>query len=127
MNLPWHFAKSISHTKEYLLHEDVDVKSYAKDSYIINRILSFHMDCVFYVNEMNLWASIIEPQAQYDFLLYSIRGRRRNLKWVKGDKSIYVPFVQKYFGYNRMKAEEACNVLTIAQLEEIKETIGHMG
>lgn len=124
MNLPWHFAKSLSHTREYLLQTEVDIKAYDRDSYLINKILSFHMDCVLYVNEVNLRAATMLPQAQYDFLFYSIRKRNRNLKWVKGEKNDYVPFVQEYFGYNRRKAEEACDVLTIPQLEKIKEGVG---
>ena len=43
---------SILQTKTNVFEEETDYKDY--NPFIINRSLSYHLDCIFYVNEMNI-------------------------------------------------------------------------
>ena len=48
---PFDFVKEILQGKKQLIVDDLTEKEY--NSFIINRSLSYHKDCVLYANEMN--------------------------------------------------------------------------
>ena len=57
---------SILQTKKSVFRDELDFKEYKP--FIVNRGLSYHMDCVLYVNEMNLHPGI-DVDMQYSYLL----------------------------------------------------------
>ena len=78
------WLNSINMTKNNIMDENPDsVRQYAP--YIINRCLSGELDCLMYVNEMNLNPSI-DKKLQYDFLLNSVRKRKRFSPWLRKEK-----------------------------------------
>jgi hypothetical protein len=69
------WLNSINQTKTHLIDEDPSLeKEYPP--YIINRCLSGHIDCVMFVNEMNQY-HFLPKKMQYDFLLNSLRKKKR--------------------------------------------------
>ena len=76
------WLKSINLTKENLLEEDPTLKYPA---FIINKCLSGILDSVMFSNEMNKYPNL-DPKLQYDFLLHSLRKRKRFAPWLKKDK-----------------------------------------
>ena len=115
---------SILKTKKSVIHDDIDAKDY--DPFIINRSLSYHVDCVSYVNEMNKYPQI-DKDMQYQYYMHSIRSMKRDFQpWQKPKKDQYLKHVKDYFGYSNQKAKEALDVLTEDQLKYIveKTTIG---
>jgi hypothetical protein len=97
---------------------DLDFKDYAP--FIINRSLSYHLDCVPYVNEMNLWPNL-DKDMQYQYFLNSIRPMKRKFApWQKSNKDENIDCVKTYFGYSNQKAKEALRILTDEQIAEIK-------
>ena len=55
---------SILQTKKNVLQDELDVKDYTP--FVVNRALSYHMDCILYANEMNLYPEM-DKDLQYQF------------------------------------------------------------
>lgn len=109
---------SILRTKKDVLLTEQDVKDYKP--WIVNQALSFHKDCVYYANEMNMHRNL-DPKLQYLFLLNMIRPMKRKFQpWQKSSVSKDLECVKEYFGYSNAKAKEALRILTIDQIAEIK-------
>lgn len=109
---------SILEKKKSVFRDELDYKDY--NSYIINRALSYHMDCILYVNELNKHPSL-EKDLQYQYLLNTIRPMKRKFQpWQKSEADKNVECVKIYFGYSNEKAKEALRILTDEQVAEIK-------
>ena len=109
---------SILQTKKSPFRDELDYKDYTP--FVVNRALSYHMDCVLYVNEMNKYPST-DKDMQYSYFLNTIRSMKRKFQpWQKtlADKDIEA--VKKYFGYNSQKAKEALRILNDDQIAEIR-------
>jgi hypothetical protein len=111
------WLNSINFTKEDLSE---DIKSYP--SYIINRCLSGHIDCVMYANEMNI-NHHLEKDMQYSFYLNTLRKRKRFSPWLRKDKVTDLECVKQYYGYSNEKAFQALKILTKEQLTFIKQRL----
>ena len=109
---------SILQTKKCVINDEIDVKSYAP--FIVNRALSYHLDCVPYVNEMNMYPST-DKDMQYQYFLNSIRPMKRKFQsWQKSEKDKNIECIKEFFGYSNNKAKEALNILSDEQIAEIK-------
>lgn len=109
---------SILQTKESVIKDSLDEKSY--NPYMVNRTLSYHVDCVFYANEMNM-NYLLDGKMQYDFYLHSIRKMKRKFqKWHKNVDSDDLKLVKEHFGYSDEKAKDALRILSEEQLEQIR-------
>jgi len=95
-----------------------DFKDYAP--FIVNRSLSYHLDCVLYANDMNLHPSA-DKDMQYQYFLNSIRPMKRGFQpWQKSNTDENIECVKTYFGYSNAKAKEALRILTDEQIAVIK-------
>ena len=109
---------SINNTKEHMYVDDPDrIKSYPP--YIINRCLSGHVDSILFANAMNLNGHL-DKRLQYDFLLNSLRKRKRFTPWLKKEQIDNLDLVKKHYGYSNEKAKIAVSLLTKTQLETIR-------
>lgn len=109
---------SILQNKKSVFHDEIDYKEYKP--FIVNRALSYHMDCVLYVNQMNMNPGI-EPDMQYSYLLNTIRSMKRKFQpWQKSSIDKDIECVKQYFGYSNEKAKEALRILNDEQIAEIK-------
>ena len=113
---PFDFVNLVLHNKKP--DDELDFKDYAP--FIVNRSLSYHIDCVLYANEMNLWPST-DKDMQYQYLLNSIRPMKRKFApWQKSKNDENIDCVKTYFGYSNQKAKDALLILTDEQIAEIK-------
>ena len=109
---------SILQTKKSVFRDEIDYKEYKP--FIVNRALSYHMDCTLYVNELNKIPGI-EPDMQYQYLLNTIRPMKRKFQpWQKSEVDKDIECVKQYFGYSNEKAKEALRILNDEQIAEIK-------
>ena len=109
---------SILQTKKNVFTDEREYKDYKP--YMVNRALSFHMDCVLYANEMNLHPSLDEDM-QYQYLLNTIRPMKRKFQpWQRQEVLKDLECVKQYFGYSDEKAKDALRILTDDNLAEIK-------
>ena len=110
---------SILQTKKDAFAEATDHKDYTP--FVVNRALSYHVDCILYVNEMNLYPSL-DKDLQYQYLLNSIRPMKRKFQpWQKAEVLKDIECVKEYFGYSNEKAKDALRILTNEQLEQIRK------
>jgi len=113
---------SILQTKKNILENEKDY-----NSFIVNRALSYHMDCILYANEMNK-NHTLSPMLQYQYYLNTIRPMKRKFQsWQKQSVSKDLECVKEYFNYSNEKAKEALRILTDDQLTFIKEKIDKGG
>jgi hypothetical protein len=120
---PFDFVKSVTETKEDIY--DGNESSY--NPYLINKALSFNVDCVFISSEMNKYPDI-PKSAQYLFLLNSIEKKRRHGKWIKKDTiSDDIALIKEAYGYSNEKAIAAMSLLTDKQLLYLKDKLNKGG
>lgn len=109
---------SILQTKKSVIHDDIDLKDYVP--FVVNRALSYHIDCVLYANEMNLNPGI-DKDMQYQYFLNNIRPMKRKFQpWQKSEINKNIECVKEFFGYSNNKAKEVLSILTDDQIAEIK-------
>lgn len=121
---PFDFVNAIQYTKEALIVDDWSEKQY--NSFIINKSLSFGADTVIAANEMNSRPHV-EKRLQFDFLINTIRPRKRFNKWLKAEKVEELEVVKQYYHYNTEKALQALKILSPEQLNTIKERLNTGG
>lgn len=117
---PFDFINAINFDKKVLIVDDWSEKQYIP--YIVNRGLSFGADTVIPANEMNSRPHL-DRKLQFDFLINTIRPRKRYNKWVKADKVEAIELVKTYYGYSIEKARQALSILTSEQLDHLKQKL----
>ena len=115
------WLNSINFTKQNLLEEDPDViKDYPP--YIINRCLSGHLDAIMFANEMNKYPNL-DKDLQYHFYLNTLRKKKRFSPWLRKDKVTDLEIIKQYYGYSNEKALQALKILTLDQINFIKQRL----
>jgi len=95
-------------------------------AYIINKCIAPFQDTIFLVNEMNR-NHHIDNKLQFDFLLNSLRKRKRYTPWLKAKKEKYLECIKEYYGYNNEKAKSALNILNDEQIKTIIDSLDKGG
>jgi hypothetical protein len=121
---PFDFANAINHSKENLIVDDWSEKQY--NAWIVNKSLSYGADTVIYANEMNSRPHL-ERRLQFDFLINTVRPRKRYNKWLKAETVDVLATVQEYYGYSIDKARQVLPLLSDAQLEHMKNKLNRGG
>ena len=115
------WLNTINQTKKNIIDEDPSIeKEYAP--YVINRCLSGHIDCILFVNEMNI-NNRLDKKLQYDFLINTVRTKKRFSPWIKKEKIKNLEYVKSYYGYSTEKAEQALRILSEEQIDFIKQKL----
>ena len=121
---PFEFIKAINETKEDVMVDEFTEKKYAP--FIVNRGLSFFMDTIFQVNELNR-NHHLDHRLQFDYLLNSVRKKKRYSKWLKPEKLQDLDVVKEYYGFSNEKAKDALRTLPEDQLTFIKDKLNQGG
>jgi hypothetical protein len=117
---PFDYINAINNHKDIIRESDDQTlaeKEYS--AFMVNRGLSYYSDTLFYANEMNMLAHV-DSLLQFDYLLNSIRPRKRFSKWARKVEDSDLEAVQAYFGYGYKKAQQALAVLSTQELEQLK-------
>ena len=113
------FLNSINQTKVNIMDEDaLTEKEYPP--FVVNRTLSYFLDTIMYANEINTHHHA-DNKLQFDYLLNSIRSKRRFSRWLKPDENKNLDVIKEYYGYSNQKAKDALNILTEDQLSLLNE------
>jgi hypothetical protein len=120
------YINAINQTKEPLLDtEDEEwVKKYPP--YIVNKCIAPFPDSVLLVNELNQYHHL-DKKLQFDFLINSLRPRKRYTPWMKAKKLKSLEYVKEYYGYNNEKAKAALDILNDEQISAIQEKLNKGG
>jgi len=118
---PFDFIKQINHGKKNLIDETpILEKEYVP--FIVNRGLSFNHDTALYANEMNV-QNHLDPKLQFDFLLNTVRPKKRWGKWIKRENNDTLELIKKYYSCSYEKARNYSTLLDDSQLDIIRQNI----
>ena len=92
----------------------------------LNRTLSYFPDTVLYANEINLRGHL-DNRLQNDYLLNSIRKKKRFSRWLKPEQNEDIDAIKEYYYCNYRKAYEIAKILTADQLSLIHEQLKRGG
>ncbi len=113
------YLNAINVSKESLMDSEDEVweKKYAP--FIVNKCVAPFPDTILLVNELNQYHHL-DKKLQFDFLLNSLRTRKRYTPWLKAKKLKNLEYVKEYYGYNNEKAKAALDILDDEQISAIK-------
>ena len=120
------YLNAINHKKENLMDTDDEMWEKRYPPFIINKCLAPFPDTIMLVNEMNLH-NHLDKKLQFDFLLNSLRTRKRFTPWLKASKSKNLEYVKEYYGYSNEKAKSALKLLNDEQIKAIKDSLNKGG
>ena len=114
------YLNAVNHTKEPLMDTEDEQWEKKYPPFIVNKCLAPFQDTIMLVNEINQLHHL-DKKLQYDFLLNSLRTRKRYTPWVKAMKLENLEYVKEYYGFNNEKAKVALDILSDDQISAIKE------
>ena len=116
------YVPAISHNKKKLMDSGDDQWEKKYLPFLINRNFSNFQDSLMQAQEMNIHHTA-DHKMQFDFLLNSIRPRKRFAKWLKASKVKDIEYVKEFYGYNNEKAKVALTILNDEQIATIKQKL----
>ena len=120
------YLKAINQTKEPLMDGDDEDWERKYPPFIVNKCVAPFADTIMLVNEINQLPHL-DKKLQFDFLLNSIRSRKRFTPWLKADKIDDLEYVKEYYGYSNEKAKSALKLLNDEQIKTIKDSLNKGG
>jgi hypothetical protein len=120
------YLNAINHKKKPLMDTEDEAWEKKYLPFVVNRCISPFLDTIMLVNEMNRLHHL-DKKLQFDFLLNSIRTRKRFAPWLKANKIDDLEYVKEFYGYSNAKAKSALTILTSEQVKEIKTSLNKGG
>jgi|TARA_B110000495_G_C22391652_1_gene251597 hypothetical protein len=120
------YLKAINQSKEKLMDGDDEEWEKKYPPFIVNKCLSPFPDTIQLVNEMNQLPHL-DKKLQFDFLINSLRPRKRFTPWMKAKKLDNLEYVKEYYGYSNEKAKTALEILNDEQISAIKKKLNKGG
>ena len=117
-----HYLNAINYEKKNSMDTDDEMWEKKYPPYVVNRCLAPFTDTIMLVNEMNKLHHL-DKKLQFDFLLNSIRPRKRYTPWMKAKKVKDLEYVKEYYGYSNEKAKQALRLLSESELNYIKSKL----
>ena len=121
---PFDYVNDINFKKKNLMRE-TDNDKLAESGYVpylTNKSLSYFPDTLFHAQNMNVNHDL-DNLLQYEYLLNTVRPKKRFAKWVKPEDNDDLEIIKMYFGYSNKKAEQALEILSFDVIKEIREKI----
>ena len=116
------YLNAINHTKERLLDSEDEEWEKKYPPFIVNKCVYPFQDTIMLVNEINQLPHL-DKKLQFDFLLNSIRSRKRFTPWLKASRIEDLEYVKEYYGYSNDKAKQALDILTDEQISTLKHKL----
>jgi hypothetical protein len=120
------YLKAINQSKEKLMDGEDEEWEKKYPPFIVNKCLSPFPDTIQLVNEMNQLPHL-DKKLQFDFLINSLRPRKRFTPWMKAKKLDNLEYVKEYYGYSNEKAKTALEILNDEQISAIKKKLNKGG
>ena len=116
------YLNAINFTKKDLMKSEDELWQKKYPAFIVNKLLSAFSDTVMFVNEMNR-NHFLDKDMQFQFLLNSIRTKKRYSPFLRASKLKEIECVKEYYGYSNDKAKSALDILTKDEIKLIKEKL----
>lgn len=124
MSNPFDYVNTINQSKKNMMRdsENDTLSEKGYNAYMVNKALSYFPDTLLHANLMNQYHQL-DNRPQYEFLLNSVRPKKRFAKWVKdvGDKDLEV--VCAYYECNRNLGREYLSLLSNEQLKIMEQQL----
>ena len=120
------YLNAINVSKEPLLDSEDEMWEKKFAPFIVNKCIAPFEDTVMLVNEINQLHHL-DKKLQFDFLINSIRPRKRYAPWMKSKKLKNLEYVKEFYGYNNEKAKAALDILDDEQISAIKNKLNKGG
>ena len=120
------YLNAINNTKEPLMDSEDDQWEKKYPPFIVNKCVAPFPDTVMLLNEINQLHHL-DNKLHFDFLINSLRPRKRYTPWLKAKKLENLEYVKEYYGYNNEKAKAALDILNDEQISAIKTRLNKGG
>ena len=120
------YIKAINQTKENLMDTEDEHWEKKYPPFIVNKCVAPFPDTIMLVNEINQLHHL-DKKLQFDFLINSLRPRKRYAPWMKAKKLKNLEYVKEFYGYNNEKAKVALTILNDKQIATIKQKLNKGG
>ena len=119
MSNPFEFVNNINASRDDIWSDET-AKSY--NAFLINRALSYHLDTVFFAQEMNQRSTFTTPKMQYDFLRLAVQPKKKRFaSWAKEQKNEFVDLVCEVYQVNKSTAAQYLKLLSEDDLKLLQE------
>ncbi len=116
------YLNAITYNKKDVIEDDPIIEKFYP-AYQVNKTLSQNLDCILYVNEMNLRPSCDE-KLQFDYLINNIRKRfRKAEKWLTPESLTDIDCIKEYYNYSDEKARRVLNIFPADEIVMIREIV----
>ena len=116
------YLNAITYNKKDVIEDDPIIEKFYP-AYQVNKTLSQNLDCILYVNEMNLRPSCDE-KLQFDYLINNIRKRfRKAEKWLTPESLTVIDCIKEYYNYSDEKARRVLNIFPADEIVMIREIV----
>ncbi len=116
------YLNALNFTKKNLMDSEDKLWQKKYPAFIVNKILSGFRDCINLVSTVNYY-HFLDKDIQFQFLLNSIRSKKRFSPFLRASKLRNIECVKEYYGYSNDKAKSALDILTKDQIKLIKEKL----
>ena len=115
------FLSSINYSKKPLLDDNPDGEK-AYPAYIINRLLSYHVDAIIPVSHLNIYHEL-PKKMQFDYLCATLGKRKRFSRFAKEekDRAEKIGMIASHYNLSVAKARDLVPILTDEDYEDIKK------
>ena len=120
------YLNAINVSKDSLLDTEDEMWEKKFYPFFINKCVAPFEATVMLVNEINQLHHL-DKKLQFDFLINSLRPRKRYAPWLKAKKLKNLEYVKEFYGYNNEKAKVALDILDDEQISAIKEKLNKGG
>ena len=120
------YLNAINVSKDSLLDTEDEMWEKRFAPFIVNKCVAPFEDTVMLVNEINQLHHL-DKKLQFDFLINSLRPRKRYAPWMKAKKLKNLEYVKEFYGYNNEKAKAALDILDDEQISAIKKKLNKGG
>ena len=116
------YLNAINQTKEPLMDTEDEQWEKKYPPFIINKCVSPFPETIMLLNEINQLPHL-DKKLQFDFLINSLRPRKRYTPWLKAKKLENLEYVKEFYGFNNEKAKAALDILNDEQISYIKRKL----
>ena len=116
------YLNAINQTKEPLMDTEDEQWEKKYPPFIVNKCVAPFPDTIMLLNEINQLPNL-DNKLQFDFLINSLRPRKRYTPWLKAKKLENLEYVKEFYGFNNEKAKAALDILNDEQISYIKRKL----
>ncbi len=124
MTKPFDYVTSVTYNKKNMMRDTENDAMAEKDYpvFIVNKALSYFADTVLQANEVNMNYHL-DSRPQYEFLLNSIRRRKRFAKWVKNNPDNELDAICEVFTCSPTIAKQYHDLLSKEEIASILKSV----